>query len=456
MIPAPLADSLIIPIIQVAIAIYLWLRKYPKRSAFGLRLLICALCIVLFVLVDVGLRAIGTPQARVNQGSPGQVVTFGLLFALSVIVGFSLYDISPRTSIFCCIAGYTMQNLASSAGTLVRDVALGSQSLDVIGGLAIPCAIVIVYAVCYLVFIRKSRPLGHAVDDNQLVLVLFCGVIPLVIGLDVLIKRLSTSVDATTAILLRICHMLVCVFVLTMEYEIEVNQRFKTEAAISRRLMEDRAAQLRFSQENIEAINIKCHDMRHQIRALAQAGGIVDRAVIDDMEREIRVYDSAVRTGNEALDTILTEKSLLCERHEITLTCIADGKALSFVSPVDTFSLFGNALDNAINATLQISDKDRRSISLNVQARQGLLAINIDNYFEGDIEFDHGLPRSSRGPQHGYGMRSMERIVEKYQGTLSARAQEGVFHLNMLMPIPNPKTSSSIGTSPQTGLSQQE
>ena len=71
MIPAPLADSLIIPIIQVAIAIYLWLRKYPKRSAFGLRLLICALCIVLFVLVDVGLRAIGTPQARVNQGSPG-------------------------------------------------------------------------------------------------------------------------------------------------------------------------------------------------------------------------------------------------------------------------------------------------------------------------------------------------------------------------------------------------
>ena len=438
MISTLLTDSLLIPILQIAVAIYLWLRKYPKRNAFCLRLFACTLSIALFVLLDAGLRALGTPQAHVSQGSLSQVFVFGLLFALSVVVGLSLYDISPRTSIFCCIAGYTMQNLASSVGTLIRDVASRSQSPDVIIDLAIHCSIVITYAICYLVLIRKSHPLDHSVDDNKLVLALFCGVIPLVIGFDVLIKHLSTSTDAATAIMLRICHVLVCVFVLAMEYEIEINQQLKTEAAVSRRLMEDRATQLRLSQESIEAINVKCHDMRHQIRALAQAGGIVDRAVIDDMEQEIRVYDSAVRTGNEALDTILTEKSLLCERHEITLTCIADGKALSFVSPVDTFSLFGNALDNAIDATLRINDKERRSITLNIQAREGLLAINIDNYFDGTIEFDRGLPRSSRGPQHGYGMRSMERIVEKYEGTLSVRAQGGVFHLNMVMPIPNP------------------
>ncbi len=70
---------------------------------------------------------------------------------------------------------------------------------------------------------------------------------------------------------------------------------------------------------------------------------MVDPAALADVAREVDVYDAAVHTGNEALDTILTEKSLVCQREGITLTCVADGSALDFMAPADIYALFGNA-----------------------------------------------------------------------------------------------------------------
>lgn len=53
---------------------------------------------------------------------------------------------------------------------------------------------------------------------------------------------------------------------------------------------------------------------------------------------------------------IYTEKSLLCERHKIRFTYMIDGEQLDFMDPVDIASLFGNALDNAIESVLRTDD----------------------------------------------------------------------------------------------------
>ena len=57
-------------------------------------------------------------------------------------------------------------------------------------------------------------------------------------------------------------------------------------------------------------------------------------------------------TGNHALDVILTEKSLICKQKEIKLTCMADGKQLAFMQTTDLYSIFGNLLNNSIEAAL--------------------------------------------------------------------------------------------------------
>ena len=77
------------------------------------------------------------------------------------------------------------------------------------------------------------------------------------------------------------------------------------------------------------------------------------------MEQEIRSYEAQNKTGNEVLDTILTSKSLYCQQHGITLTCVADGAALDFMDTMDLCSLFGNALDNAIEGTAKVAARQR-------------------------------------------------------------------------------------------------
>ena len=151
------------------------------------------------------------------------------------------------------------------------------------------------------------------------------------------------------------------------------------------------------------------------------------------------MYDSKVRTGNDALDTILTEKSLLCESRNITLTCVANGAALAFMAPADLYALFGNALDNAIEAVERLGDATRRSISLIVRRRAGTVTVHVENYYDPTASaksFKGDVPTSTKGDplNHGFGTRSMKAIVERYGGTLTFSANGTTFCVDAVIP----------------------
>ena len=103
--------------------------------------------------------------------------------------------------------------------------------------------------------------------------------------------------------------------------------------------------------ENIDLINIKCHDMKHKIRLLTN-GKNFSNEERESIDKSITIYDSSLKTGNEALDVILTEKAFICNEKNVKFTCVIDGTLISFINETDIFSLFGNIMDNALNATL--------------------------------------------------------------------------------------------------------
>lgn len=137
-------------------------------------------------------------------------------------------------------------------------------------------------------------------------------------------------------------------------------------------------------QVSLSIINRRAHDMRRLVNTLRSEGwdavGNLDGKLLSSASRELDVYDSAVETGNTALDTILTEKRLLCASRGIVLSCIADGQSLGFVRPADLYTLFGNALDNAINAVVGLHDDTRLSISLVVRRHADVVSIHMENY----------------------------------------------------------------------------
>ena len=116
---------------------------------------------------------------------------------------------------------------------------------------------------------------------------------------------------------------------------------------------------------------------------------------------------------------------------------MADGKRLDFMKGSDVYSLFGNALDNAIEAVVKLKDKSQRVIGLKVCAVGDMTSINVKNFYDGKIEFNkEGIPDSTKLDKsfHGFGLKSIAMIVEKYGGSLSIVAHDDIFNLNILLP----------------------
>ena len=197
--------------------------------------------------------------------------------------------------------------------------------------------------------------------------------------------------------------------------------------------------QYQLARKNIALINRRCHDLKVQIYALRDMADSTERRrYLDEIDDSIEIYDSIVKTGSEVLDTILTEKSLLCRDKDIHIQCVADGSRMGFLDPADTYAIFGNALDNAIEAVQRFADKDKRQIDVLVHVKQQFLVITITNPLENQPVFRNGLPVTTKtgGDYHGFGLRGVQRIVKKYGGNLTVSTENDCFALKILIPLP--------------------
>lgn len=197
--------------------------------------------------------------------------------------------------------------------------------------------------------------------------------------------------------------------------------------------------QYEVTRETIDIINRKCHDLKHQIRALKDATDQEEKeSFFSEIEDAIMIYDTAFQTGNSALDTVLMEKGLFCKNHNIQWTCMADGAKLDFIKLADIYAMFGNALDNAITEVMNLEDPEKRVLSMNILTQNSLLIIQIQNYYEKDLHFEGGLPLTTKKNKwyHGYGMKSIQYTAEKYGGTITVKADNNIFTLQILIPLP--------------------
>jgi sensor histidine kinase regulating citrate/malate metabolism len=194
----------------------------------------------------------------------------------------------------------------------------------------------------------------------------------------------------------------------------------------------------KMNEESIAMVNQKYHDLKHQITLLrAEASSNEKLEYLDQMEREIKAYEAQNKTGNKVLDTILTGKSLQCQNQGIGLTCVADGSLLNFMHPMDISTLFGNALDNAIESVKKIGDPDKRLIHLSVSKQKEFIRVRVENCYEGDIVFKNGLPATTKRDKqfHGFGIKSIQSTAHKYGGSVTISADKGWFELRVLIPL---------------------
>ena len=245
------------------------------------------------------------------------------------------------------------------------------------------------------------------------------------------------ELDSTRNLLL-LAIQFYCITILYMQNALFQKSAMRQELETMNLLWRQQKEQYELSKENIALINRKCHDLKHQIAAIRAMGSSEERdTYIKELQKSLNIYDSAVRTGNEVLDTILTEKSLYCEANDIKIHCVVDGKQLAFMDPVDLYTILGNALDNAIESVQNIHEQEKRIIDVLVYTKQKFLVMNITNPVEGEVRFLNGMPVTTKEKNgyHGFGTKSIRHTVEKYSGYASFAVENGYFVVKMLFPV---------------------
>ena len=153
--------------------------------------------------------------------------------------------------------------------------------------------------------------------------------------------------------------------------------------------------------------------------------------------------------GDMTVNAVLSVKDALMREHDISLTYRLDlAEELPF-EKADICVLFANPLDNAIESCLAFLP-EKRYIELTARHQKGLLVLSVKNPSSLSIEteksdkdspqkFTESILPSTKpdSKHHGYGLRSVEEIVKRYQGSLEVSAKGGVFELFLYLPEPD-------------------
>lgn len=290
----------------------------------------------------------------------------------------------------------------------------------------------VIYFFAYLFFARKIKGNEGIRINNPLFLIIGIIFIFIDISLNAFVDNYSkANFDKTYICTIAIINILLCIMFEFFAFETSTRQELRKNLDVISQMKYNEEKQYELSKENIALINQKCHDLKYFIRNYGN-NQTLNPQVIEEISQSIEIFDSNIKTGNNALDIIFTEKSLLCYKNNIRFTCIADGKLLSFMDDVDAYSLFGNLVDNAIEALKDEAQK--RVISLIIKGQGDFVSISIQNFFSKQLRFENGLPITTKKDKnyHGYGMQSIKMICEKYNGTLSINTSDNIFSVNIL------------------------
>ena len=80
---------------------------------------------------------------------------------------------------------------------------------------------------------------------------------------------------------------------------------------------------------------------------------------------------------------------------------------------------------------------EKRIISLIGYARKDVMGIHMENYCEKELKFQDGLPVSTKGNMdyHGFGLKSVRYVVEKYGGNLVIGLENQIFSMDIIFPV---------------------
>lgn len=193
--------------------------------------------------------------------------------------------------------------------------------------------------------------------------------------------------------------------------------------------------QIEIINQSMNTINSMKHDMKNHIFSL-QNMYENDSERANNYANEIlsQLDNNTVfaKSNNVAFDSIINFKLQELKGENIDINVSVDAPKEINISPYDITVILGNLLDNAITA-LKTNHVDK-SLHLKIKCSKGKLMIFLDNTFDGNLRFENGIIKSSKGERTGLGLVNIHKSLENYNGYLTTEYIENRFLVTVLIP----------------------
>lgn len=412
--------------IEVLAAELLFLHVYKRRRYFFARLLL-AFVAGAFVSSRISLSGAEGPFSRF----------FILLLVIAVSVLFMMFCFEGNvfSIVSSCMAGVATQHIANKLVAIVMIIPMISSICEINVGYRIFTEIIVcalVYAAAFASLDKDYVPKKSSIRLN----VISISIILICIGVNRLVK--TDGAEPSYVIATSVYAIICCIFALGIQFYLGKWQQEKTESLVVRELLSASEKQYEQWKAMVELNSIKVHDLKHMLHRIEN---YVDKYNIDipdlsPMRESIDGFSPLVKTGNEVIDVLLRNMDRLCRQQGVRLNCVSYTDSLGRFDSMSLYFLFANAIDNARAGAAMVADEDKRLADVSLKQFGDSVIIHVWNYFEGEITFSDELPVSENAEEgHGFGLKSIKMIVDKFGGAMKAHTESDVFHLNIILPL---------------------
>ena len=352
----------------------------------------------------------------ISYGIPYSLFRFFFLIAISVVGMWTCFQLSVRQVFSLCIAGYAVQHISYHCVSIMKRLNLLEWlptkwmiSRQNVAELLFFPIIYFLFYMCLGRFIAKNeyyKKMDKSFSIIAIVTIIIC----------IVFSRFGRQAQGMGAISVSLYAIACCTLALLVQFVLCKMVELRNENSAIQMLRKEESKQYEISKNNMDLLNVKYHDLK---RRLSDYDDRLTKEEINSIKDVLRDYASKIKTGNEALDVLLTDTCRKYQQDGVMLNYAGDGTSLAFMNVSDVYSLFGNAVSNAVEAVL------------------------VSNYYQGEISIEDGLPCTTKKEEqgyHGYGMKSMKLIAEKYGGSLDVQITKDVFSLAISLWQEQPKT----------------
>lgn len=379
---------------------------------------------------------------KIGTGMPGNnpvwmILYYCCMFFLSLGVMKFCFQAKLEEILFAGVCGYATQHIAFALIMMLQR--LSGITFPVVWDFIFVRLLpyVAIALAIHIGIVRRYEGKGELKRRDMRMVLLALGIIFTVVIISVLVDHpmFRENSGLLQNVFCKIYAIVCSLLAIFIAHYMSRQNRILHENEMMESLLHNMGEQQKLSRETINIINIKCHDLKYRISRIPRIEDAKDqKEYIEGVKDALAIYDNIYQTGNDALDLVLTEKGLLCSEYNIKLSCMVDGSVLDFLSATDVYALFGNLLDNAIESVMKEEDEEKRIISISVSRRNQGSYIHMENYCAEHITFEDGLPLTTKPDTayHGFGVRSIKYITQKYEGTLLMRAEKNRFLVDIL------------------------